>query len=211
MSLNTNLLSSLRKRDIIFVIIIILLVAGIYFMLSRPREKEIVKVPYKVEIEVPGKQGKSDTIYLPRPYPVPQKNPVNDSILNLYVTAKDSITKLNLYIQAITEQSYVEHYRDTVQDIRVYSKVRGSLLEQQVSYTQYPSTIESEGETEVEIPKYNELYWKLSAGTRVLPNLQFKPVLEGEFILKNKRDELFSIEGNTRGDVLLGYGKRFNF
>jgi hypothetical protein len=209
MLLNTNVLTSLRKRDFIFIIIILLLIAGLYFMSSRPKEKQLIKVPYQVEIIVPGKKGVSDTIYQPKPYPVYQKNPVNDSLLNLYLSAEDSIGRLNLHIKAIAEKTYTETYTDSLQQIKVFTKVRGDMLEQQTSYHVFPSSVEATGTTEIEVPKRNMLFWKLSLGNKIRSEFILDPLIQGEFILKNKKDELFSLEGNTRGDVLLGYGRSF--
>lgn len=77
-----------------------------------------------------------DTVYVDnKPKVIIQENPVNTELLTKYKQAKDSITKLNLYKEAVTERTYKETFKDENQAITVTSKVIGTLQSQLVQYT----------------------------------------------------------------------------
>lgn len=210
-----------RNLNIVLIIIILLMGGIIAFLTTKDPEKEIVKVPVEVIVEVPAKTGKSDTVKNPEPLGVPSfrpgpENPVNKVLLNKYIeieaslsAAQDSVRKLNLYISAITERTYNQQFIDSTQKVNVYSKVRGSLLEQAIDYEIFPTTITARTEVDVEIPKRNSLYWLIEGGYPLLGPEGAKFAGKATFIFKNKKDALFSLSPDTNGNVWLGFGKQF--
>lgn len=120
-----------------YLVIVVLMI----MLIQKP--KEVVRT-----VEIPAKENsfthhnpqpvvKWDTIYKDRIVEkvVPKENPVNKELLRKYQEAQDSITKLNLYRDAITTRVYEETYEDSVQTITVLSEVTGTLEKQSLSYT----------------------------------------------------------------------------
>ena len=79
---------------------------------------------------------KGETEYIKVP------NPINKELLDKYNQAKDSIDKLKLFKEVITERKYVEVFEDSVQKITVETNVIGTLLNQRVDYKTKAKKIE---------------------------------------------------------------------
>lgn len=62
------------------------------------------------------------------------ENPVNKELLEAYKKARDSIQKMLLFKEAVTQRKYVEVVSDSLQEITVESEVVGTLLSQKISY-----------------------------------------------------------------------------
>lgn len=130
-------------------IVIALLLAIIWF---QGCEREVI------EIEVPGKDGRFDTIrevkYIPYPEPVPDirwkdsiipapPNPVNLELIEKYQEATDSIVRLNMFINAIQERQFAQTFEDEYLRATASGLVRGELLGLSLDYTIKPRTIEA--------------------------------------------------------------------
>lgn len=79
---------------------------------------------------------------------VKKKNPVNQNLLKQYKEAKDSLSQMKLYKEAITIRDYEETYEDDNQKVKVSSKVIGSLLSQKIKYDILPKEITYKNPTE---------------------------------------------------------------
>lgn len=119
------------------------------FMISNSDSQEII-IPSKsntVYIDNPIEVKVYDTIYrdsiikkeVLRVVEVESKP--NQELLKKYEDANDSILKLELFISAIKERSYIEKLEDSVQTITVKSSVIGTLKSQSISYVTKPITI----------------------------------------------------------------------
>lgn len=87
-------------------------------------------------------------------------NPVNIDLLEKYTKLKDSISKLDLYKDAITERTYKEEVKDSLQTIEVTTVVLGTLKEQMISYKTNPIKVEiksSDRKKSVFIGVYSQL------------------------------------------------------
>lgn len=130
-------------------IVIALLLAIIWF---QGCEREVR------DVEVPAQEGSFDTIrevkYIPYPEPVPDirwkdsiipapPNPVNKDLVDQYQTAKDSISRLNLYIEAIQERQFAQTFEDEYLKATASGLVRGELLGLSLDYTIKPRMIEA--------------------------------------------------------------------
>jgi hypothetical protein len=99
----------------------------------KPEIKVITKT-----IKVPEYINNFDTITIFKPF----KKVLVDSIYKeKYLKAKDSLERLNLYLEAIKIKEYNEKFTDTFQTINVYTKTRGTLLAQSLSYKTFKRDI----------------------------------------------------------------------
>lgn len=127
----------MRFIDIFPYLIIVVLI----YLLASGNKAETLQV------EIPGKHNKYtrvdpqpiikyDTIFKDSLVEkvVRVENPVNKELLAKYNSAKDSLSKLQLYKSAITERTYFETYLDNNQTIQVKSEVIGTLKRQQLTY-----------------------------------------------------------------------------
>jgi len=138
----------LRWSDLFPYLVIICLLVVIWFN-GCEREVRYIEIPEEkgefetrteiVYVEVP------DTVYVDRwrEVEVSVKNPVNQDLIDRYQNATDSITRLNLYIQAIQERQFAETFEDEYLRADVSGLVRGELLGLNLDYTIKPRTIEA--------------------------------------------------------------------
>ncbi|QLG46062.1 hypothetical protein [Costertonia aggregata] len=155
------------KKYIPYVII------GILITILQCKDKEVVT------IEVPEKKGSFEVI---QPKPVVEydtiieqgkprivevENPINKTLLDKYVSLKDSIDRMDLVKDAITERTYVETFIDSNQTIKVKSKVIGTLKSQTVDYTIYERQIPINQKK----PKYS-LYTGVNTTVRPIVSIQ---------------------------------------
>lgn len=186
-------------------ITIIVLSFIIYFLTQKPNNIEYVEVPTIVEVEVPGKQGEIRIDSIPVPYAV--KNPINDELVAKYEKANDSIKKL-LFIMSIAEKEYNISFKDSIQNIDVYSKLKnGELVNQTVTYDIFPRTETVETIVKVPVPKYNKI---LVGGELGIPiNNNNKPVGKFNLMFQNKKDNILSLSYDTNGTGWVGYNISF--
>lgn len=179
----------------------ILLLILFVFLWAKFSDKEPVqKPPVEIRVEVPVIEKQYDTIY--KPSPVIEKKVIDKEYYNRYLTLKDSIEKNNAYKEAVTIREYKQDFEDSVQTINVYSKVRGDMLAQTLSYKTKPRELT----VPVDIPSDKKRTF--SAGMEVgVPTVQvysFKPVIKAGLVYKNKRDNTFSVSYDTEGRVWVG-------
>ena len=86
------------------------------------------------------------------------------------------------------------------------SNVRGTLLKQSLEYEIYPYTIKVDTiiKTEVKIEGTRKVLVGGQIGLPIL-NKESTPVLQGNIMFQNKKDNIFSIGVDTRGFVFAGY------
>jgi len=188
-----------RTTTIISIIIIL-------FLVNCQREKEIIKVPVRIEVPIPGVEGKTDTIYVPKPIlvEVPKET---DTHLDAYLATRDSLERLRLYLDAITIREYRNEFEDDTIRIDTWSRVRGELLAQSNEYFIKPRTITFDTVIDVQIPQFNELF--LYGGGKY-SFIDKSMGFELKLILKNKKNNLLSIGIDSDGMVSGGYGFKIN-
>lgn len=182
------------------VLVIIIIVLGV--LLFKKKEPDVIRVPVVIEVPVPGKEGKSDTIYLPSPV---KQNPINKELLKQF---EESQEKLKLYEEAITERVYEEIFEDSTQTITVTSKTQGKLLEQHLEYKIKPTTVKVD--TIIDIPVENIKRLKVYAGAQIGLPIGAEagiatPALQGNIMIQNKKDNILSLGLDTKGYVWIGY------
>ena len=123
-------------------------------------------------------------------------DPINQELLEKYEKAQDSIVKLNLYKEAITEREYKEVLSDSVQTITVHSKVIGTLTEQIISYTTNPITLEIKSKrSSAEV---------FLGGFTTIPTMPTGSLdVGGQLSIKTK-NQLYNIGYTVNGSVMAG-------
>ena len=171
----------------------------IFFLVQCEGEKEIIEVPVRIEVPIPGIAGKTDTIYIPKPVrvEVPTIDKQKEFIL------MDSIGKLNAYIDATTVREYSNTFEDDTIKIDTWSRVRGELLAQSNDYFIKPRTIQLDTVIEIQKPAFNALF--LYGGTKYHFGTQ-SVAFEAKLMFNNKRDNLLSIGIDSDGYISAGYG-----
>lgn len=201
------MLQNIKKFISIFDFKTFIITGLLVIILFFPRENtvtEIVEVPVKIEVPIPGKEGTSDTIYLPSPVKF-VNNPVNDSLVEAYKKSNDSIQKLNLFIDAIKMREYVNIFTDSTQSVTVNTTTRGSIVSQHITYDIYPSTINIDTSVTYS-PKYrSSIYLNGELGLPLLSNEIANPNVKLGVILQYKK-RLYNISLDTQGYVYGGVG-----
>ena len=112
---NGHLKNILNKNNLIFLGVGILLGILLMYFIQKP---SIIKIPYKVNIEVPVPVIKKEFDTIREPYPVYIKGEVTkeiDSIFyNKWLKLKDSISKDKAYKDAITINEYNTKFEDDI-------------------------------------------------------------------------------------------------
>src|SRR5690606_18361157 len=115
---------------------ILLAIVLIYF-LTRKAEKEVITV----EIPVPVVSHTFDTIRLPGD--IIYRRRIDTVLVDNYISSPQTV-KDSLYKEAITLREYNQRFEDSVQKVDVFTKVRGWLTEQTVSYETKPREVSKE-------------------------------------------------------------------
>ena len=193
-------------KEIIIAIAVLFIAYLVYDKFTA--EPEIVEVPVTIEVPVPGKDGEiiRDTILVPTAVYVP--NPVNDTLLKKYQEAKDSLTQLELYKDAITTRVYNEKFEDDVLTINVETKVQGRMLDQDISnYYVKPSTVVLDTTLTIEVPKKINFLGGVELGlplssTGLQPNT---PNVKFNLGVQTTNGNLWQAGIDTQRNVYLGY------
>jgi hypothetical protein len=185
----------------ISIIVNIILGIIIFFLFQNPKPVEPEIIIRDVIIEIPGKDGKFDTIYLPKPYKV--ENSVNTELVKKYNAQKDTIAKLEMYKDAITERNYNEIYEDSTVKIDIYTKVQGKLLQQAPKYFVKPVTVVFKDTTIINYnkPPRNKILVGIEAGLPKIDN----PILKGSVYFQNKKDNIITIGYDSNKTIWAGY------
>lgn len=174
----------------------------ILFLTAQPIKQDPVYIIEDRVVLVPEKHGSFDIIT--PPVPIINNSPtINKNLLEDYRALKDSLTKEEVYIEAITENEYSETYEDSLVKIDVYTKVRGKLLKQSPSYTVKPFAIKYRDTTIIE--KYEptiNIYGGVEAG---IPMTEGETIGKGTFYFQNKKQNIISLGVDTKGYVWGGY------
>ena len=89
-------------------------------------------------IKVPEIVNHFDTVTIFKPF---KRTIIDSTYKDAYLAEKDSTARLNLYLKAITIKEFNKNFKDTFQSIDVYTKTRGDLLAQTVSYKTFEREI----------------------------------------------------------------------
>lgn len=185
-----------------------LIVCSILLVRQCGQDPKIEYIPVEVEVLVPSVEKDFDTIYKPTTVYVKVKE-IDSSYYKKYVKLKDSVAKDIMFKEAIEINEYKQVFEDTLQTINVYTKSRGTVLSQSVSYKTKPYTIKVKDSVE------NKVKSSLSIGTELgiptVPSLDMTPVVKGNIIFTNKKGNTFSASYDTEGKVWIGKSWKIRF
>jgi hypothetical protein len=197
------------KNNILGFVVAVLVGMAIMFFIKKPQIKE-VKVPFRVEVEVPVIEKVFDTVF--EPQEIIKKVVVkNDKLIEEYKKANDSL-KEALFNSAVTVREYKEVFEDSTITITVGAKVTGTLNSLIAEYKTKPRIIIVDTTLTVEVPDYSRsvvVYGEV--GMPTMQNTQAPPVLKVGFDISNKKNWVWGGSYDTEKRVWVKIGKKFNF
>lgn len=183
--------------------------AVITFFIKKQIIKE-VKVPFKVEVEVPVVKKEFDTIYLPVPeYTLITL--VDTTLVGEYKRANDSL-KAKLFESAVTIRDYKQVFDDDIQTITVDMNVTGTLNSVFAKYITKPRIVVLDTVLKVDVPDYSRsisVYGEIGMPTQkasIEP-----PILKAGFDFSGKRNTVWGASFDTEKRVWVKLGKKWNF
>jgi len=169
------------------------------------------KVPYTIEAqkgefdkptrqdELPSK-GRDSVKYFDKIIYVQSK--VNDSIVDLYKSAKTENEKMQVLLNGIRERDYISDYSDSLVDIQAKTKVEGTLKEAKLTYTLKPRTVQV---TEKTILKTTSSKFALYAGASgQVTNSLGNPSIGVDLSAQINSKTIFTFGVNTNKDFTAG-------
>ena len=188
------------KERYVWLIIVIAVVALWFFKPGPPPEVIEVPVEIPVRIEVPGVEMVFDTIYMPTPV-VSREDP---ELVKKYQELKSENEKLEAYRSATRTRLYSETFKDSIQEVTVFSQVAGKLQQQSIHYKTEPRSIETiiRDTIPIEIePKRNIMFGgEVGVPMVIGSNVVFK----GNIMLENKKGQILSVGYDTEGRIWAG-------
>lgn len=140
------------KNNILGFVVAVLVGMAIMFFIKKPQIKE-VKVPFRVEVEVPVIEKVFDTVF--EPQEIIKKVVVkNEKLIEEYKKANDSL-KEALFNSAVTVREYREVFEDSTITITVGAKVTGTLNSLVAEYKTKPRIIVVDTTLTVDVPDYS--------------------------------------------------------
>ncbi len=161
--------NNIKTSIITFIIGLLLGCIVAYFW--KKNDKEIINVPFKVEVKVPKIEKDFDTLYFPKPeYSI--KKVIDSIYYKQYISLIDSLDKNELFKDAITIREYKQVFEDDSVKIDSYIKTRGTLLSSQVSYLVKQRVILVDTVIPLTVPRKAKLY----VGGYIYPSIKNNPL-----------------------------------
>jgi hypothetical protein len=127
------------------------------------------------------------------------ENPVNKELYEKYVTSKDSLEQVKLYLNAIEEREQTQVFDNKDINIEVYTKTRGELMDLKPKYTI------KKREEKVEV-KQKESIFALHAGAVIETSATMNTLVPKiQLGLQNKRGDILSLYYSTDKSIGIGY------
>lgn len=175
------------------------------FFEQNPQSDELKPV----QIIIPSQQGTSGIKIIETVKTVPVGEiVVDEQYKNAYENAKDSIERLNLYLNAIQVKERIDTAvsNDTIEIIQ-WSKTRGDLLEYKVDYNIKEKVFEYEPKTIIRRPKLS-LHLGTEFGVPTSPTSNF--TIKGIIGVGNQKGDNFLVSFDSNEALWGGYIKTFN-
>ena len=167
----------------------------------------------KVAIDIPEKIGRFDTIVNPEPTIVKDTvfikgkirtvTKIDSTLYKQYRKVLDSIQRDSIFKEAIAIREYNETFEDSLVKLDIYSKVRGSLLEQSSDYIIKPQQIERLDITRT-ITKERKFSLYIGGGLSVPTEIDQEVGFQGNLGIQNKKGTIYELGYDTNGNILLG-------
>ena len=178
---------------------LICIVLGLLLARECNKEKAPEIIVRTVTVKVPEIINHIDTIYKPIPKVIYKTDTI---ILKKFLSASDSL-KIALYVDATKIREYKEQFKDSTQEVNVFTKVRGEMLAQSLDYKIFERII-THSDT-IEIKKKRSLYLLPKLGT----DFDSKIKASIGLTLIDKKNNLFSIDFDTDKVFSFGMGLKW--
>lgn len=179
---------------------LICIVLGLLLARECNKEKAPEIIVRTVTIKVPEIINHIDTIYKPIPKVIYKTDTIT---LQKFLSATDSI-KIALYVDATKIREYKEQFKDSIQEINVFTKVRGEMLAQSLDYKIFEQII-TQTDT-IEIKKKRHLYLLPQAGYNYTT---FEIKAGASLLYIDRKKRLYSLGYDTSGFISIGYGLKW--
>lgn len=200
----------MKPSDLFYLILLILIgfVPG-YFLGKKSVDTVIDKVPVTFTVKQDSIIKVHDTIHYP--VPIPGRDVVDSTYYRKYISLKDSISKLVMYTDAVTIHEYTGTFSDSIQDISVFSKSRGDILEQTISYSLRPRSYTVSDSIPVPVKYSKEFLVGGDLTVPVLGDTDYIPVIGIRAGLRLLSGDIISVgvdtDGNVKGGILFKLDK----
>ena len=201
------------KQKLILYSIIAALLIVVFSMRNcsgKTTETITVKTPEKVgkidsPIAIVKGVIKHDTIYY-KGKTIITENPINKKLVDAYTSQNDSLKRLQLYVDSIEEREQTQTFDNKDIKVDVWTKVRGTLLDQKIFYK-----VKSQ-EIKVEVPK-KETVFAIYAGGGISDNALLNNFsAQAEIGLQLKSGDIISAGYDTQKNISIKYTKQiFNY
>jgi hypothetical protein len=188
------------KNTTLVLLFLVTLIFG--YLLFKKKDSEIVIKKVLIEVEVPKLIGSFPAIVMPEP----KKTRPRPKLIEEFTKATSS-EKDSLYADAVTERTYEEIFKDSIQSINVETIVQGKLLKQTLNYEIFPRTVIVEKNIPIEIPTRIKIFagMELDYPLNLSREQAYKgPALKFNLFAKTKRDLLLHVGYDTRSNVYVG-------
>jgi hypothetical protein len=165
-----------------------------------PNHKVAPTVVYKT-IRVPTVEYLHDTVKVFDNTSL-RKVKVDTVLYYKYTSEEDVAIKDSIFKESIFIREYNQSFEDSVQTVDVYSKVRGTLLEQSLKYKTKPYQITLKDTVFLQPKSY--LSAGIELGLPTTPSVGTSPDFKGNVSLTNKRGNSFSVSFDTNGRFWVG-------
>jgi hypothetical protein len=168
----------------------------------RNKPTTVIEKVVTVEVKTPEYIRVSDTIYkdslIYRRITLP---PVTDSTVLAFL--RDSINRLHMFIDAIAIREYNQSFRDSLQEVNVYSKTKGELIEQAIDYKIYSRTYSVDTVVQFNCLNISKQFVSIGAGYNPISNI---PNLHVGYNYLSKKQNLFQGALTSDGQIYFKYG-----
>lgn len=187
----------------------IILAIIIYFLYSGSGTEEQMIIR-EIEVEVPVQSGEIGLSKYPTP--VKSERKVDEELLSKYNALKNQYEKDKLCkeLMAVEKSEYRETFKDSTQEVEVYTKVsQGRILEQAIKYEVSPYTLKVRDT--FTIKKKNKLLGGIEIGVPLIQPEIGQPlfVAKSTLYLQNKKDNILSLGIDTQKTIWAGYIIKF--
>lgn len=192
--------NKLKNKISTIILVTILIIFGI--LLFKKKDPEIIRTRIVMEIPVPGIMGTFDPAIMPIPKKEKAKPKLVEKFKKATLEEKDS-----LYADAVTERTYDTIYKDSTIAISIEDIIQGRLLKQSVKYEIFPTTVKVDTIIPIEIKRKNKFFIGGQIGVPMNPSGTSinAPILQGNIMFQNKKENIMTLGVNTEGNIILGY------
>lgn len=209
-----KILNLLSDKNLLIALLAICFTISLYMNLEHECEKDLI------ETVIPEKEGSFEEVVNPVPdkkedktdqsptykykikkVTVEVENPLNKLLVERLNKMNDSVQLLHAYIEAITVNKYTQPFEDNLIKATVRATTTGTLDQLSLDYV----IKEQKVPIEVPVKKQNKFLIGAAIGNKIEKDFEFKPVYRGDLNYQTHKGDIYSLEGYSNGNVMIGY------